>query len=171
MKKAAKILLTIGAIFNLIVTIGLAVGGLVMAIIALAAGSLFPELYSELAAAIQESWPEVDPDALMWIVRGIQALIILVASFTGFVIYLVATILAFNGGKGKKKGIFIANIVFSIFCENLLVFVGGILGVIGVSIENRKAEAPVEEAKPVEVKKEEPKQVEAKDAEEPKEAK
>lgn len=168
MKKAARILLTIGAIFNLLVTIGVAIAGVVMAIIALAAGSLFPELYSDLATMIQETWPEVDPDALMWIVRGIQALIILVTSFAGFVLYLVATIIAFNGAKGKKKGIFIANIVFSIFCENLLIFVGGILGVVGVSIEERKAEQAKEEAaKPVEVKKEEPKQVEAK-KEEPK---
>ena len=169
MKKAARILLTIGAIFNLLITIGVAIAGLVMAIITLAAGSIFPaEYYSEIANAITETWPEVDPEALKWIVLGIQALIILLIATALFVLYLVFTIISFNGAKGKGKGIFIANIVFSIICENWLCFVGGILGVVGVSIENRRAEQAKEEAaKPVEVKKEEPKQVEAK-KEEPK---
>jgi 16S rRNA (guanine527-N7)-methyltransferase len=54
-------------------------------------------------------------------------------------------IIALKGGKAKTKGILIANIVFSVLLSSLLVLVGSILGIVGLSIEeNRKQQQPKE---------------------------
>ena len=161
MKKASKIVLTIGAIWNLILTIGCAVTGLVLCIVALVGqGNIVPIEYYEFVQDILDSFEaSVDVDVIIWISIGVYCLAMLTLFFVLFVFALVATILAFNGAKAKKNGILIANIIFGFFLENWIVIVGAILGIVGLSIEKKRAEnaqaepvKEVEQNKPISMK-------------------
>ena len=157
MKKASKILLIIAGVFNLLACIGLFITGLVYAIIAFAGGAL---LFEELTVEIQEmiEGMGVPEDAIRWIVAAVCALVYLVVFGLLAIIFLVGAIIAFKGSKPKKKGIFIANIVFAVICENIFALVGGILGLIGFKPEEQQEE-PLPEPEPAPVE-EEPKQLE-----------
>ena len=147
MKKASKILLIIAGVFNLLACIALFIVGLVYAIIAFAGGALIFGEYTAEIQALVESWG-VTEEALRWIVAAIFALIYLVVFGALAIIYLVGSIIAFKGGKPKKKGIFIANIVFAVICENIFSLVGSILGLIGYKNGFESEAQPQEEPLP-----------------------
>lgn len=141
MKKASKIVLTIGAVWNLLMTIGVFIAGLVISIVALVDKAMIdPAFYEEIEAIFAEMEVSVDADAIVWIVVAIYILIVLTIALVAGVFCLVATILAFKGAKAKKNGILIANIVFGVFVQNYIVIAGAVLGIVGLGIENRKAE-------------------------------
>lgn len=146
MRKASKILLTIGGIFNILIAVGAMIAGLVLVIMALVSGSgAFPELNVAIQEMIEETGSDLDPEAVKWIVIAIYSVIVLAVAIVAFVMYLVGGIIALKGGKAKTKGILIANIVFSVLLSSLLVLVGSILGIVGLSIEeNRKQQQPKE---------------------------
>ena len=141
MKKASKIVLTIGAVWNLLMTIGVFIAGLVISIVALVDKAMIdPAFYEEIEAIFAEMEVSIDADAIVWIVVAIYILIVLTIALVAGIFCLVATILAFKGANAKKNGILIANIIFGVFVENWIVIAGAILGIIGISMENRKAE-------------------------------
>ena len=148
MKKASKIVLTIGAIFKLLFTIAIVITGLVLIIVALVDRTgIDPEIRYSILEMLEEWGVEgVDPDTIDWIVAGIYCCFVLLYSSMAFVLYLVATILGFAGTKAKKNGILIANIVFSFLATpGLLILAGSVLGIVGLSMEKKKAEASQEE--------------------------
>lgn len=153
MKKASKIVLTIGAICNLALTVGCVIAGLVVCIVA-AVNQSCPAGFIELVSDIVDSFDaSLDLDALLWISIGVYCLTVLTISFFAFVFFLVSTILAFNGAKAKKNGILIANIIFGFLGQNLIVITGAVFGIIGLKLEEKKAEQPQEqEVKEVEQK-------------------
>ena len=153
MKKASKIVLTIGAIWNLVLAVACVVTGLVLCIVALVRQSC-PAEYLEFVSDMMDTFgASLDLDALIWISIGVYCLAMLTLFFFLFVIALVATILAFKGAKAKKNGILIANIVFGVLLENWIVIPGAVLGIIGLKLEEKKAEpAPEHEVKEVEQK-------------------
>ena len=153
MKKASKIVLTIGAVWNLLLTIGCAITGLVLCIVALVSKSVPADYVYFVQDILEEMEASVDPDVIIWITIGVYCLAMLTLFFVLFVFALVATILAFNGAKAKKTGILIANIIFGFFLENWIVIVGAILGIVGLNIEKKRAEnAQAEPVKEVEQK-------------------
>ena len=157
MKKASKILLIIAGVINLLACIALFIVGLVYAILAFVTGTL---VFEGWAVDIQEMLEAmgVPEDAMRWVLAAVFALICLLVFGALAIIWLVGSIIAFKGSKPKKKGIFIANIVFAIICENIFALVGGILGLIGFKPEKPQEEPlPEPESAPVE---EEPKQLE-----------
>ena len=157
MKKASKILLIIAGVFNLLACIALAITGIVYAVIAFVGGTL---IFQDMGVEIQEFFQEMgaSEEAMKWLVAAAFALIYLVVFGLLAIIYLVGAIIAFKGSKPKKKGIFIANIVFAVLCENIFALVGGILGLIGFKPEEQQEE-PLPEPEPAPVE-EEPKQLE-----------
>ena len=157
MKKASKILLIIAGVFNLLACIALAITGIVYAVIAFVGGTL---IFQDMGVEIQEFFQEMGASevAMKWLVAAAFALIYLVVFGLLAIIYLVGAIIAFKGSKPKKKGIFIANIVFAVLCENIFALVGGILGLIGFKPEEQQEE-PLPEPEPAPVE-EEPKQLE-----------
>ena len=157
MKKASKIVLIIGAVWDLLLTIGAAIAGIVVSIMALVDKAMIdPEFYDSIETMLMDMDISVDAEAIAWIVTGIFILIVLTVAFVSFVFLLVATILAFNGAKAKKNGILIANIIFGFFVENWLVIVGAILGIVGISIEKRRLEQANQEPAPAQVEAKEP---------------
>ena len=167
MKKASKILLTISGVVYLIAAIALAILGIVWGIMAFVAvsslpfGAILTEYLQEFVENI--SVPEDMIDTVVGIVAGI---VCLVTGAAGFVMCLIVSIINFKGAKAKKKGILIANIVFGVLCESILGIAGGVLGIIGLGQEERRAAQPAQEevapapapapAPAIEEKKEEP---------------
>lgn len=142
MKKASKILLTIGAVWNLLLAIACVITSLVLCIVALARQAVPGNYYLFVSNIVESFGGELSPEAILWIAIGVYCLAMLSLFFVLFVIALVGTILAFNGKRAEKQGILIANIVFGVLLENWLVIPGAVLGIIALSIEKRKAEAP-----------------------------
>lgn len=146
MKKASKIVLIISGVFDLLFTISIVITSLVFIIMALSTKStLDPIWYAELEAAFEEMGYEVNADALTWIIIGIYCAIIFAVATVAFVFYLIATIITFAASKGKKKGTLIASIVFAVFTQTYLTIIGAVLGLIGMGIEQRRAEQSVTE--------------------------
>ena len=94
MKKASKIVLTIGAVWNLLMTIGVFIAGLVISIVALVDKAMIdPAFYEEIEAIFAEMEVSIDADAIAWIVVGIYILIVLSIALVAGIFCLVATIL------------------------------------------------------------------------------
>ena len=95
MRKASKILLTIGGIFNILIAVGAMIAGLVLVIMALVSGSgAFPELNVAIQEMIEETGSDLDPEAVKWIVIAIYSVIVLAVAIVAFVMYLVGGIIA-----------------------------------------------------------------------------
>ena len=172
MKKASKIILTIAGIINILLAVALFIIGIVYAVMAFVAVSSLPT--AELVALIEEEMGSMDlpEEGLAMIVSAVLAVIFLIGFGAAGIFVLIAGIIGLKGAKAKKKGILIANIVFGVLIENWLNIIGAVLGIIGLSMEAKRAAepqpepapapapAPVEEKKEVvaEPVKEEPKQ-------------
>ena len=169
MKKASKIVLIISGVFDLLLTIAVVIVSLVYIIMALATKTTMdPSWYADLEMAFQEMGYEVNADALTWIIIGIYCVIVFLVASIAFVFLLITTIITFAASKAKKNGVLIAAIVFAVFTQTYLTIIGAVLGLVGLSIEKKRAEQGQVEGQPEQEPAllEEPK-VEEKDAEEP----
>ena len=167
MKKASKILLTIAGIIGLIAGIGLMVAGLVYGLVIIFGGaSALPEVAAAIQEILDESGSDMDANAIAWIVNISIGLIIMLI-YGGIGLFeLITGIIALKGAKAKKKGILIANIVFGVMFQNYIAIAGGVLGIIGLGQEERRAAQPAQDevapapapapAPAIEEKKEEP---------------
>ena len=139
MKKASKILLTIAGIFNLLATIALFLGAIGLAIVGVL---MVMGVFGEAG--------DMGGDAPEFIaVLATYGTIIFVYAFlclVGAIVFLISTIIAFNGAKAKQKGVLIANIIFGFLGQEYLQIVGAILGLIALGKEQNNA--PVENAEP-----------------------
>lgn len=174
MKKASKILLTIAGIIGLIAGIGLMVAGLVYGLVIIFGGaSALPEVAAAIQEILDESGSDMDANAIAWIVNISIGLIIMLI-YGGIGLFeLITGIIALKGAKAKKKGILIANIVFGVMFQNYIAIAGGVLGIIGLGQEERKAaqqvqEEPAPAPAAIEEKKPEPAPVKEEPKEEPK---
>ena len=175
MKKASKILLTIAGIIGLIAGIGLMVAGLVYGLVIIFGGaSALPEVAAAIQEILDESGSDMDANAIAWIVNISIGLIIMLI-YGGIGLFeLITGIIALKGAKAKKKGILIANIVFGVMFQNYIAIAGGVLGIIGLGQEERKAAQEQAEPEPapapaaIEEKKPEPAPVKEEPKEEPK---
>lgn len=177
MKKASKILLTIAGIIGLIAGIGLMVAGLVYGLVIIFGGaSALPEVAAAIQEILDESGSDMDASAIAWIVNISIGLIIMLI-YGGIGLFeLITGIIALKGAKAKKKGILIANIVFGVMFQNYIAIAGGVLGIIGLGQEERKAAQEQVEPEPapapapaaIEEKKPEPAPVKEEPKEEPK---
>ncbi len=167
MKKSSKIILTIAGIFGLIDGIALMLVGLIYGLVVVFGGAeAMPQIAAELQAAFDESGVEMNADVIVWVIRIILGLIIMLGYGALGLFELITGIIALKGAKAKKKGILIANIVFGALFQNWLSIVGAILGIIGLSIEERRAAEgqqvpPAEPAPAIEEKKEVPTEAQA----------
>lgn len=159
MKKASKILLTIGGIINIVGAVAAIIAGLVLAIMSFAGGGFILEYLQQAGAEMPEDMP-VDGAIILAIIAG---LICLFAGVVVFILLLVSGIIAVKASKKNVKGSFIACIVWSVLTENIFLLVGGIFGLIGLNQENNQPQPEPEPAPVVEEKKPEP------EVEEPKE--
>lgn len=159
MKKASKILLTIGGIINIVGAVAAIIAGLVLAIMSFAGGGIFLEYLQQIGTEMPEDMP-VDGAIVLAIIAG---LICLFAGVVVFILLLVSGIIAVKASKKNVKGSFIACIVWSVLTENIFLLVGGIFGLIGLNQENNQPQPEPEPAPVVEEKKPEP------EVEEPKE--
>lgn len=159
MKKASKIVLTIAGVINIILAIALFIVGIVYAVMAFVAVSSLPT--AELVALIEEEMGSMDlpEEALAMIVSAVLAVIFLIGFGAAGIFVLIAGIISLKGAKAKKKGILIANIVFGVLIENWLNIVGGVLGIIGLSMEAKRAAEPQPEPAPAPAQVEEKKEV------------
>ena len=150
MKKASSILLTIAFIVNLIAAIACIVAGFVMVILVIVAPAYLP--MSEIAIGIEEAFAdmeiEIDEQMLTFIVQAVIALVYFLIFAVGFIACLIVAIIAKKGANAKRQGILIANIVFGILLENILVLIGGILGVIALKQDARRAARPAPQPQP-----------------------
>ena len=149
MKKASKILLTIAGIIGLIAGIGLMVAGLVYGLVIIFGGaSALPEVAAAIQEILDESGSDMDANAIAWIVKISIGLIIMLI-YGGIGLFeLITGIIALKGAKAKKKGILIANIVFGVMFQNYIAIAGGVLGIIGLGQEERKAAQEQAELEP-----------------------
>ena len=149
MKKASKILLTIAGIIGLIAGIGLMVAGLVYGLVIIFGGaSALPEVAAAIQEILDESGSDMDANAIAWIVKISIGLIIMLI-YGGIGLFeLITGIIALKGAKAKKKGILIANIVFGVMFQNYIAIAGGVLGIIGLGQEERKAAQEQAEPEP-----------------------
>ena len=161
MKKASKILLTIAGIIGLIAGIGLMVAGLIYGLVLIFGGATaLPELAAAIQEMLNEMGSELDANAIAWIVN-ISIGLIMMLIYGGIGLFeLITGIIALKGAKAKKKGILIANIVFGVMFQNYISIAGGVLGIIGLGQEERRAAQPAQDevapAPAIEEKKEEP---------------
>lgn len=152
MKKASKILLTIGGIINIVGAVAAIIAGLVLAIMSFAGGGFILEYLQEVGAEMPEDMP-VDGAIILAIIAG---LICLFAGVVVFILLLVSGIIAVKAPKKNVKGSFIACIVWSVLTESIFLLVGGIFGLIGLNQENNQPQPEPEPAPVVEEKKPEP---------------
>ena len=167
MKKASKILLTIAGVIGLIAGIGLMVAGLVYGLVLIFGGATaLPELAAAIQEMLNDMGSDLDATAIAWIVNICIGLVMMLI-YGGIGLFeLITGIIALKGAKAKKKGILIANIVFGVMFQNYIAIAGGILGIIGLGQEERRAAQPAQEevapapapapAPAIEEKKEEP---------------
>ena len=167
MKKASKILLTIAGVIGLIAGIGLMVAGLVYGLVLIFGGATaLPELAAAIQEMLNEMGSDLDANAIAWIVNICIGLVMMLI-YGGIGLFeLITGIIALKGAKAKKKGILIANIVFGVMFQNYIAIAGGILGIIGLGQEERRAAQPAQDevapapapapAPAIEEKKEEP---------------
>lgn len=142
MKKASKILLTIGGIINIVGAVAAIIAGLVLAIMSFAGGGFILEYLQQAGAEMPEDMP-VDGAIILAIIAG---LICLFAGVVVFILLLVSGIIAVKASKKNVKGSFIACIVWSVLTENIFLLVGGILGIIGLNKENNQPQPEPESA-------------------------
>lgn len=152
MKKASKILLTIGGIINIVGAVAAIIAGLVLAIMSFAGGGFILEYLQQAGAEMPEDMP-VDGAIILAIIAG---LICLFAGVVVFILLLVSGIIAVKAPKKNVKGSFIACIVWSVLTESIFLLVGGIFGLIGLNQENNQPQPEPEPAPVVEEKKPEP---------------
>jgi len=165
MKKASKILLTIAGVIGLIAGIGLMVAGLVYGLVLIFGGATaLPELAAAIQEMLNDMGSDLDATAIAWIVNICIGLVMMLI-YGGIGLFeLITGIIALKGAKAKKKGILIANIVFGVMFQNYLAIAGGVLGIIGLGQEERRAAQPAQDevapapapAPAIEEKKEEP---------------
>ena len=167
MKKASKILLTIAGVIGLIAGIGLMVAGLVYGLVLIFGGATaLPELAAAIQEMLNDMGSDLDATAIAWIVNICIGLVMMLI-YGGIGLFeLITGIIALKGAKAKKKGILIANIVFGVMFQNYIAIAGGILGIIGLGQEERRAAQPAQDevapapapapAPAIEEKKEEP---------------
>ena len=167
MKKASKILLTVAGVIGLIAGIGLMVAGLVYGLVLIFGGATaLPELAAAIQEMLNDMGSDLDATAIAWIVNICIGLVMMLI-YGGIGLFeLITGIIALKGAKAKKKGILIANIVFGVMFQNYIAIAGGILGIIGLGQEERRAAQPAQDevapapapapAPAIEEKKEEP---------------
>ena len=167
MKKASKILLTVAGVIGLIAGIGLMVAGLVYGLVLIFGGATaLPELAAAIQEMLNDMGSDLDATTIAWIVNICIGLVMMLI-YGGIGLFeLITGIIALKGAKAKKKGILIANIIFGVMFQNYIAIAGGILGIIGLGQEERRAAQPAQDevapapapapAPAIEEKKEEP---------------
>ncbi len=162
MRKAAKIVLLVGGIVNIlgaVLCLGLVALSGLLVVAGLAAG--IAPFAGELADLISAGDMEVltaflqeNASAIVAPVAGgiVGAIALALSGLLGFVLSLVTGITCLIGSKAKpaKKGIHIVNIVFGVLNASLLALAGGVLGLIAAIKEKKllpeePAEEPAEE--------------------------
>lgn len=111
MKKASKILLTIGGVFNILAAVSVLICGFIFGIMAcFGAGFIFQYLgaYMSEAGGMGEG-AGVDPDVIVGIICGI---ICIIGSIVAFILLLVSGVIAIKAPKAHVKGKYIACIVW-----------------------------------------------------------
>ena len=161
MKKVGKVLLSISAIVSLVITIALGICMILFPILAVTTGFV-PEAWKAALDEIAHSFSdEINSEGIAWIIKGFAAGIFFFAFLAGMILRLIVTIFTFKGVKQETKASQVACIVIGAISSSVLTLAGAILGLIGLSIEGKKAE----EEKPVEaeeVKEEALKEIEEK---------
>ena len=143
------------------------VAGLVYGLVLIFGGATaLPELAAAIQEMLNDMGSDLDATAIAWIVNICIGLVMMLI-YGGIGLFeLITGIIALKGAKAKKKGILIANIVFGVMFQNYIAIAGGILGIIGLGQEERRAAQPAQDevapapapapAPAIEEKKEEP---------------
>ena len=162
MKKASKILLTIGGVINIIGAVSVLIAGLVFAIMSFMGTGFFVEYMNQVGGDMGGDEMGVNAALIYSIVAGLLSLL---GGAVGFILLLISGIIGVKAPKKNVKGSFIACIVWSVLTESIFLLVGGIFGLIGLNQENNQPQPEPEPAPVIEEKKPEPEPVQ----EEPKE--
>ncbi len=151
MKKASKILLTIGGIFNIIAAISILIAGLVFAIMSFMGSGFVLEFIKQMGGGMGDDMgPEANLALIYSIAAGIGSLF---GGAIGFILFLISGVVALKAHKKNVKGSFIGCIVWGVLTESLLLLLGGIFGIIALNKENNQpqpepAPAPLPEPEP-----------------------
>ena len=143
MKKASKILLTIGGVINIIGAVSVLIAGLVFAIMSFMGTGFFVEYMNQVGGDMGGDEMGVNAALIYSIVAGLLSLL---GGAVGFILLLISGIIGVKAPKKNVKGSFIACIVWSVLTENIFLLVGGIFGIIGLNQENNQPQPEPEPA-------------------------
>ena len=143
MKKASKILLTIGGVINIIAAVSVLIAGLVFAIMSFMGIGFFVEYMNQVGGDMGGDEMGVNAALIYSIVAGLLSLL---GGAVGFILLLISGIIGVKAPKKNVKGSFIACIVWSVLTENIFLLVGGIFGIIGLNQENNQPQPEPEPA-------------------------